>query len=71
MLFYCKLYNYIYESFSWGFTSKPAERASILLINGTALRGNLERFQYFNFETNFLKNESFFQKIEVPFFIWK
>ena len=26
--------------------------------------GNFDRFQYFNFETNFLKNENFFKKLE-------
>ena len=29
-----------------------------------------ERFQYFNFETNFLKNENLFQKTGVLFFSW-
>ena len=29
---------------------------------------NLERFQYFNFKTNYLKNENFFKKTEVPSF---
>ena len=32
---------------------------------------NIERFQYFNFETNFLKNEKFFQNTGVEFFSWK
>ena len=32
---------------------------------------HFERFQYFNFETNFLENENLFQKIGVPFFSWK
>ena len=27
---------------------------------------NFERFQYFHFQTNFLKNEQLFQKIAVP-----
>ena len=31
--------------------------------------GNLERFRYFNFETNFLKNENLFEKTGVSFFI--
>ena len=30
---------------------------------------SFKRFQYFNFETNFLENENFFQKIEVPFLV--
>ena len=29
---------------------------------------NLKRFQYFNFETNFLENENLFQKTGVPSF---
>ena len=35
------------------------------------ISGNFERFQYFNFEINFLENENFFQKTEVPSFSWK
>ena len=31
---------------------------------------NFERFQYFNFETNFLKNENIFQKNWAQFFSW-
>ena len=31
------------------------------------ITGNFERFQYFNFETNFLKNVNPFQKTGVPF----
>ena len=30
------------------------------------INGNFERFQNFNFETDFLENESLFQKIGVP-----
>ena len=33
------------------------------------ITGNLERFQYFNFETNFLKNDNFFQKTGVLFLV--
>ena len=29
---------------------------------------NFERFQYFNFEIDFLENENLFQKTRVPFF---
>ena len=29
---------------------------------------NFEHFQYFNFETDLLENENFFQKTGVPFF---
>ena len=31
--------------------------------------GNFERFQYFNFETNFLENENLFQKTGIPFLV--
>ena len=30
---------------------------------------NFERFQYFNFETNFLRNENLFQKLEYCFLV--
>ena len=30
------------------------------------ISGNFERFQYFNFDTDFLKNENIFQKTGVP-----
>ena len=32
------------------------------------IRGNFERFQYFNFEIDFLENENFYQKTGVPVF---
>ena len=32
------------------------------------ISGNFERFQYFNTETNFLKNENRFQKVGGSFF---
>ena len=32
------------------------------------ISGNFKRFQYFNFETDFLVNENLFQKTGVPFF---
>ena len=28
-----------------------------------------ESFQYFNFETDFLENQNFFQKTQVPFLV--
>ena len=31
---------------------------------------NFQRFQYFNFETNFPENENLFQKKGLPFFSW-
>ena len=33
------------------------------------ISGNFERFQYFNFDTDFLENENFFQKTEVRFLV--
>ena len=30
---------------------------------------NFEHFQYFNYETDFLENENFFQKTGVPFLV--
>ena len=33
------------------------------------ISGNFERYQYFNFETNFFKNENFFQKTGVLFLV--
>ena len=35
------------------------------------ISGNFERFQYFNFEADFLENEKIFQKTGVPFFSLK
>ena len=32
------------------------------------ISGNFGRFQYFNFETDFLENENLLQKTGVPFF---
>ena len=36
-----------------------------------AITGNFEHFQYFNFETNFLKNAKPIQKTGVQLFSWK
>ena len=33
------------------------------------ISGKFERFQYFNFETNFLENETFFKKLEYRFLV--
>ena len=45
---------------------------NLLLVRQTnfyaTISGNFERLQYFNFETNFLKNEKIFQKTRIPFF---
>ena len=34
-----------------------------------AISESFKRFQYLNFETNFLENENFFQKSGVPFLV--
>ena len=34
-----------------------------------AISGSYERFQYFNFEINFLENEIFFEKLEYRFLV--
>ena len=33
------------------------------------LSGDFERFQYLNFETNFLENENLFKKLEYLFLV--
>ena len=35
------------------------------------IRGNFERFQYLNFETDFLENENIFQKTGVSLLTWE
>ena len=45
--------------------SPPFERSACFYVT---IMGNFERFQYFNFETNFLENENLFQKTGVLFF---
>ena len=45
--------------------SSPFERSVCFYMT---ISGNFERFQYFNFETDFLENENLFQKTGVPFF---
>ena len=69
----------LFLSFLRDFILKPAERAYVLLKNGTrdfqntppfkrsacflvTIGENFKRFQYFNFETDFLENENLFQK---------
>ena len=44
--------------------STPFERSACFYMTTS---GNFERFQYFNFETNFLENENLFQKTGEPF----
>ena len=63
------------NSSSWKFHFKSNSRSfeqSVWFYVTTS--GNIERFQCFNFETNFLKNKHLFQKIGVSFiylFSWK
>ena len=45
--------------------SPPFERSACFYETFTV---NSERFQYFNFKTDFLKNEDLFEKTRVPFF---
>ena len=45
--------------------SSPFLRSACFYVTIT---GNFERFQYFNFRTDFLKNESLFQKTGVQSF---
>ena len=45
--------------------SLPFERSAWFYVTITV---NLEHFQFFNFETDFLKNKNFFQKTGSPFF---
>ena len=46
-------------------SSSPFERSASFYVT---ISGHFERYQYFNFETNFLENGNLFQKIGVPFF---
>ena len=45
--------------------SPPFERSWCLYVT---ISENIEHVQYFNFETDFLENENFFQKAGVPLF---
>ena len=45
--------------------SPPLERSACFYVT---ISENFEHFQYFNFETDFLENENFFQKTGVLFF---
>ena len=52
-----------------GFQNKPLlERSACFYVTIT---GNFERFRYFQFKTDFLENENFFQKTGVLFFQFK
>ena len=46
----------------------PFKRSACFYVT---ISGNFDRFQYFNFEPDFLENENLFQKTVVPFFSWK
>ena len=48
--------------------SPPFERSACFYVT---ICENFKRFQYFNFETDFLENKNIFQKTWVPFFSWK
>ena len=43
------------------------ERSSCFYVT---ISENFEHFQYFNFKTDFLENENFFQKTGLGFFKW-
>ena len=45
--------------------SPPFERLACFYMT---ISENFVSFQYFNFKTDFLKNENLFQKTRVPFF---
>ena len=44
----------------------PFERSAYFYLT---INGNFERFQYFNFETDFLENKNIFQKAGVQFLV--
>ena len=46
------------------FQNSPPERQACFYLTIT---GSFECYQYFDFETNFLKNENLFQKMEYLF----
>ena len=64
------------NAFSWRFFLKAKGKIRDFQISPPFARlaffvtisGNFQRFQYFNFETDFLENEKLSQKIAVPFF---
>ena len=45
--------------------SPPFQRSACFYVT---ISESFKRFQYFNFETDFLENENLFQKTGVPFF---
>ena len=48
--------------------SPPLKRSACCYVT---ISGHFERFQYFNFETDFLEDENLFKKTGVPFFSLK
>ena len=46
----------------------PGRRVLVPLLHHVKICENFERFQYFNFETDFLENENLFQNTGVSFF---
>ena len=48
------------------FNSAPFEKSACFYVT---IRGNFERFQYFNFETDFLENENLFKNLEYRFLV--
>ena len=46
--------------------SPPFERSASFYVT---ISGNIERFQYLNFETDFLENEKLFQKTRYRFLV--
>ena len=64
----CSFQQVLRQIFSW-FLSQ--HRKTVFLKGFSQITGKFERFKYFNIETNFLKNETHFQKTGIFFFNWK
>ena len=57
---------FLLKNGTWDFQNSPLfERSACFYVT---ISVNFERFQYFNFETDFLKKENLFQKTGVPYF---
>ena len=61
----CSFQKVYGKNLNWFLSYPPSETLACFYVT---ISGNLERFQYFNFEINFLESENLFQKTEVPFF---
>ena len=58
--------KYIIKNGTRDFQNNPSfERSACFYVT---ISESFKRFQYFNFETNFLENENLFQKTGVQFF---